>query len=389
MDEFDITMKSRVIFSLGASGRVGRVAREFDAHRAMIVTDPGIQKAGLDTLLVESLKREHIETSIFTQVEPNPTSQNVEDGLTMAREFYPDIIVALGGGSSLDAAKAVNMLRCRGGKIADYGGMLTGGSKLPPLIAIPTTAGTGSEVSPFILISDSVTHAKIVIRDIHMIPDVAILDPILTTSMPRKITIYTGVDALAHGIEAFVAKGSQPFSQALALEAIRIIYGTLPGVLERPENLDGRGQMLIASNLAGLAFTLSYLGLAHSLANPLTRVTGMAHGMAVGLTLPYVIMFNEPVAHDDYARIAGLVLGGEAPSDPKEATLALASSLTKFLVRLNLPENLKRAGVPADCLAEMAEEALRQATVRSNPREANLEDLNALYRHAYEGPWFS
>jgi len=119
----------------------------------------------------------------------------------MAREFYSDIIVALGGGSSLDAAKAANMLRCRGGKIADYRGMLTGGSKLPPLIAIPTTAGTGSEVSPFILISDSVTHAKIVIRDIHMIPDVAILDPILTTSMPRKITIYTGVDALAHRIE--------------------------------------------------------------------------------------------------------------------------------------------------------------------------------------------
>jgi alcohol dehydrogenase class IV len=266
--------------------------------------------------------------------------------------------------------------------------MLTGGSKLPPLIAIPTTAGTGSEVSPFILISDSVTHAKIVIRDIHMIPDVAILDPILTTSMPRKITIYTGVDALAHGIEAFVAKGSQPFSQALALEAIRIIYGTLPGVLERPENLDGRGQMLIASNLAGLAFTLSYLGLAHSLANPLIRVTGMAHGMAVGLTLPYVILFNEPVAHDDYARIAGLVLGGEAPSDPKEATLALASSLRKFLVRLNLPENLKRAGVPADRLAEMAEEAIRQATVRSNPREPNLEDLKALYGHAYEGTEF-
>jgi alcohol dehydrogenase class IV len=388
MDEFDITMKSRVIFSLGASRRVGRIVREFDAHRAMIVTDPGIQKAGLDTLLVESLKREHIETSIFTQVEPNPTSQNVEDGLTMAREFYPDVIVALGGGSSLDAGKAVNMLRCRGGNIADYRGMLTGGSKLPPLIAIPTTAGTGSEVSPFILISDSVTHAKIVIRDIHMIPDVAILDPILTTSMPRKITIYTGVDALAHGIEAFVAKGSQPFSQALALEAIRIIYGTLPGVLERPENLDGRGQMLIASNLAGLAFTLSYLGLAHSLANPLIRVTGMAHGMAVGLTLPYVILFNEPVAHDDYARIAGLVLGGEAPSDPKEATLALASSLRKFLVRLNLPENLKRAGVPADRLAEMAEEAIRQATVRSNPREPNLEDLKALYGHAYEGTEF-
>ena len=185
MNEFDITMKSRVIFSPGASGGVGRIAREFDAHRAMIVTDPGIQRTGLDAPLVESLKREHIEISIFAKVEPNPTTENVEEGVALARESSPDVIIALGGGSSLDTGKAINLLRTRGGKIADYRGILTEGSKLAPLIAIPTTAGTGSEVSPFVLISDHVTHAKIVIRDIQMIPDVAILDPILTTSMPR------------------------------------------------------------------------------------------------------------------------------------------------------------------------------------------------------------
>jgi alcohol dehydrogenase len=385
MDEFDIMMKSRVVFSPGASGRVGVIAREFNAHRVMIVVDPGIQKAGLDSLLVESLKREHIEISIFAKVEPNPTIVNVEQGVELARAFSPDMIIALGGGSSLDAGKAINMIRTRGGKITDYRGMVTRGSKLPPLIAVPTTAGTGSEVSPFILISDPVTHGKIVIRDIHMIPDVAILDPTLTASMPRSITTSTGVDALAHGIEAFVAKGSQPFSQALALEAIQIIYITLPKVIEQPDNIEASGKMLVASNLAGMAFTLSYLGLAHSLANPLTRVAGMAHGMAVGLMLPYVILFNEPVAHKDYARIASLIFGSQSPSDPKEATRKLASSLKTFLAGLDFPENLRKAVVSKDSLKEMAEEAIHQATARSNPREASLEEIIELYRHAYEG----
>jgi alcohol dehydrogenase len=385
MDKFDITIKSRVIFSPGASGGVGVIAREFNAHRVMIVVDPGIQKAGLDSLLVESLKREHIEISVFTRVDPNPTTQNVNDGVAFAKEFSPDVIIALGGGSSLDTGKAINLLRTRGGKIADYRGLLTEGSKLAPLIAIPTTAGTGSEVSPFVLISDHVSHAKIVIRDIQMIPDVAILDPILTTSMPRQITISTGVDALVHGIEAFVAKGSQPLSQALALEAIEIIYTTLPKVLEQPDHVENRGKMLIASNLAGMAFTLSYLGLAHSMANPLTRVAGMAHGMAVGLMLPYVILFNEPVAHKDYARIASRIFGSQSPSDPKEATRKLVSSLKTFLAGLGFPENLKKAGVSKDSLKEMAEEAIHQATARSNPREASLEEIVELYGYAYEG----
>jgi alcohol dehydrogenase len=385
MDKFDITIKSRVIFSPGASGGVGVIAREFNAHRVMIVVDPGIQKAGLDSLLVESLKREHIEISVFTQVDPNPTTQNVNDGVAFAKEFSPDVIIALGGGSSLDAGKAINMIRTRGGKITDYRGMLAEGSELPPLIAIPTTAGTGSEVSPFILISDPVTHAKIVIRDIHMIPDVVLLDPMLTTSMPHHVTVSTGVDALAHGVEAFVAKGSQPFSQALALEAVQIIYTTLPRVIEQPDHLENRSKMLIASNLAGMAFSLSYLGLAHSMANPLTRVAGVAHGMAVGLMLPYVILFNEPVAHKDYARIASRIFGSQSPSDPKEATRKLVSSLKTFLAGLDFPENLKKAGVSKDSLKEMAEEAIRQATARSNPREATLEDVKALYRYAYEG----
>lgn len=385
MKEFDVVMKSRVIFSPGSSERVGQIVRDWNVRRALVVTDPGIRKAGLDRGVYESLKREAMEIALFSDVEPNPTTENVDQGVQFARGFSPDLIVALGGGSSLDAGKAINVVFCRGGKITDYRGMSSSGKKLLPLIALPTTAGTGSEVSPFILISDAQSHGKIVTRDLHLIPDIALLDPVLTRSMPGWVTASTGVDALVHGIEAFVAKGSQPYSQSLALRAIETIYRTLPHVLERPDDLEGRGKMLVASNLAGMAFALSYLGLAHAMANPLTRVTGIAHGIAVGMVLPYVIRFNEPVAQNEYATIAIQILGNRCPSQPHEATLQMAFSLKRFITSLGLPDSLKAAGIPQDHLDEMAQEAFRQATVRSNPREATLEDLKMLYRDAYEG----
>lgn len=385
MNPFDLNLNFRVIFSPGASGRVGEIAQIYKARRVMIVMDAGIEKAGLQAQLLESLRRHRMEFSIFTEVEPNPTTQNVDAGVTCAKEFSPDLIVALGGGSSLDAAKAINMLRTYGGQIADYRGGLPASSKLPPLVAIPTTAGTGAEVSPFILISDSVSHAKIVLRGAQMTPDISILDPTLTISLPRQVTIITGIDALVHALEATVAKGSPLFSQALGLEAVRMIYTTLPEVVESPGDLDGRGKMIVASNLAGMAFAYSYLGLSHSLANPLTRVAGMVHGMAVGMMLPYIILFNEPVARNDYAALAARILGNRTPSDPREATRRLAASLKEFLGRLGYPPSLKKCGVLRDLIPEMAAEAVIQPSARANPREANLEDIKKLYYQAYEG----
>lgn len=385
MNQFDITMKWRVVFAPGASGRVGELVHGFNAQRVMVVTDQGIQKAGLEGPLLKSLRNEKLDIAVFNKVEPNPTTKNVEDGFAMAKEFRPDIIIALGGGSSIDAAKAINILHTRGGQITSYRGVVTEGSSLQPLIAIPTTAGTGSEVTPFLLISDSGTHAKIVIRDFQAIPDIAVLDPNFTISLPRQTTILTGVDALVHGFESFVAKGTQFYSQALAMEAIQIIYTALPKVVKEPEDLDARGRMLLASNLTGMALALSYLGLAHSTANPLTRVAGMEHGLAVGLMLPYVIQFNEPVASNKYVRIASRILERGGPSEPKEATLNLASSLKKFLINLGFPEDLKKAGVSEESLQEMAEEAFTQATVKSNPREASLEDIMGIYQSAFEG----
>lgn len=385
MNPFDMTIQFRVIFFPGATGKVGEIAQEFNARRAMVVMDPGFQKTGLQAPLLESLDRQTMVVSIFNEVEPNPTTGDVEDGLILAKEFSPDVMIALGGGSALDTAKAINLLRTYGGCLTDFRAGLPGVNKLPPLIAIPTTAGTGSEVSPFVLISDHLSHAKIVIRAAQMIPDVAILDPNLTTTIPHQVTVNTGIDALVHGVEAMVAKGSPPFSQALAMEAVQIIYSSLPRVVERPEDVDQRGRMLVASNMAGMAFTYSYLGLAHSLANPLTQVGGLPHGLAVGMMLPYVILFNATQVKYEYARIARQILGNRTPIDPQGAAERLASTLKTFLVHLGFPENLKKAGISGDTIPGMAEEAMRQATVRSNPREPTLEEIEELYRKAYEG----
>jgi alcohol dehydrogenase len=384
MNPFDLSFHFRVISSPGASGKAGEVVRSCNARRVMVVMDPGIERAGLHARLFESLKRHQVEVSIFTEVQPNPTTLNVEAGVKRANEFSPDMIIALGGGSSIDTAKAVNMLRICGGKLTDYRAGLPA-AKLPPLMAIPTTAGTGAEVTPFILISDSATHAKIVLRGPQMIPRISILDATLTTTLPRQVTTDTGIDALVHSVEAIVAKGSPLFSQALGLESLGIIYRTLPLVIENPANLEGREKMLAASNMAGLAFAYSYLGLSHSLSNPLTRVAGMAHGMAVGMVLPYVILFNYPAAPSEYAAIAARILGNAAPADPKEAAGRLAAAMKEFLRVLGYPPSLREAGISRDRIPEMAEEAILQPSARANPREATLDEIKTLYYRAYEG----
>jgi len=274
MDTFDLQMNFRVVLKNQAQESTAELLGQMGAQRVLLVTDAGIQGAGLDRAYHQALTAKGIETAVFNEVEPNPTTANVEAGLAVAREFGPQAFLGIGGGSVLDCAKGINILLNRGGKMADYAGPQQGGAALLPLVAAPTTAGTGSEVSPFLLISDSETHAKIVCKDWQAIPKVAILDPSLSLTLPPMSTLFAGLDALVHGFESYVAKGSQPYTQALALKSIGLVHQNLPKVMAEPSGVEARGNMLIASNLAGMAFALSYLGLSHSLANALTKMKG-------------------------------------------------------------------------------------------------------------------
>ena len=242
MNPFDLNINCRIIHTQQSSATVSALVTELGANRVFMVTDPGIQALGLHCPLMEEIRRRGAALSLFSQVEPNPTTSNVEHGFAQAREFKPRLVVALGGGSAMDCAKAINILLARGGHVRDYAGSVPGGGPaLLPLVALPTTAGTGSEVSPFLLISDSETHAKIVIRDAQAIPKIAVLDPTLSLSLPPEATLYAGLDAMVHGFESYVAVGSQPYTQALALRAVELIFDNLPRVMSEPSDIEARG----------------------------------------------------------------------------------------------------------------------------------------------------
>lgn len=383
MNPFDLNINCRIIHTQQSSATVSALVTELGANRVFMVTDPGIQALGLHCPLMEEIRRRGAALSLFSQVEPNPTTSNVEHGFAQAREFKPRLVVALGGGSAMDCAKAINILLARGGRVRDYAGSVPGGGPaLLPLVALPTTAGTGSEVSPFLLISDSETHAKIVIRDAQAIPKIAVLDPTLSLSLPPEATLYAGLDAMVHGFESYVAVGSQPYTQALALRAVELIFDNLPRVMSEPSDIEARGGMLVAANMAGMAFALSYLGLAHSLANALTKVAGVPHGKAVGMMISRVIRFNGEAAGEQYFKLAGHLLGRQCPDQPYAACEALANLVHCFGTSLGMPDRLGQIGIRAEQVPALVDEALRQATIKSNPRNPSAGELEILLRAA-------
>jgi len=382
MGVFDLNMKFRIINTLQSDTAVCSLAVEMGVRRVFMVVDPGIQVLGLDRPMVEALEKSGVALSLFSRVEPNPTLRNVEEGLAQAREFKPELLVAIGGGSSLDCAKAINILYNRGGRLQDHVGAAPGGKALLPLVALPTSAGTGSEVSPFMLVSDTESHAKIVVREPDAIPRVAVLDPTFTRSLPPKATLYAGLDAMVHGFESYVAVGNQPYTQALALQAVELIISNLPRVMAAPSGLEARGNMLIAANMAGMAFSLSYLGLAHSVANALAKVAAVPHGMAVGMMLSSVIRFNSRDMSGEYHKLAGHLLGPKCPERADEACEALADFVHSFGVRLGMPATLGEIGIKNEQVPLLVEEALRQPTIKSNPRKPTSEELRVLLEAA-------
>ena len=302
---FDFRPRTRVIYGTGSLERVGELAAELGGRRVLVVSDPGIELAGYAGRAVESLTNAGLASVVFTEVEQNPTTKHVDAGLAFAKEHAVDLIVGLGGGSAMDCAKGVNFLLTNSGQMKDYWGVGKATKPMLPLIAIPTTAGTGSEAQSFALIADAETHQKMACGDPKAAAAVAILDSELTLSQPALVTSVTGVDAVAHAVETWVTKKRNPISQVYSREAWRLLSSNLPRVLTDPDDLDARAGMLLGANLAGTAIENSMLGIAHSCANPLTAHFDVIHGAAVGLMLPAVVRFNAAEVADDYADLIG------------------------------------------------------------------------------------
>jgi alcohol dehydrogenase len=359
----------RVVFHPGALADLGAIAKAEGARRVLLVSDPGIVEAGHVERAMRSLYRAGIVARLFDGVHENPTTDHVNRGLVIARKFDIDFIIGLGGGSSMDCAKGINFLLTSGGRMKDYWGVNKAEKAMLPLIAIPTTAGTGSEAQSAALITDPETHAKMACWDQKAAARVAILDPELTATQPRKVAAATGIDAVSHAVETAGTTKRNDASRALSTEAWRLLSGAFARSLQDPSDAAARERMLLGAHLAGCAIENSMLGAAHACANPLTARYNVVHGHAVGVMLPHVVRFNSSNGQRPYA-------------DLSDDVAALARTLTELLAAGDIPATLREHGVKETSLDDMADMAAKQWTATFNPRKVGAAELRTIYEAA-------
>lgn len=371
VSNFDFRPLGRVIFEAGSLPRLGEIARQLGGSHALLVTDPGLKASGHPQRAESSLREAGLAVTLFDGVKENPSEIEVAEGTARAKSAGIDLIVAVGGGSTMDCAKGINFILTNGGKMADYWGHDKASQPMLPSIAVPTTSGTGSEAQSYALITDPVTHRKMACGDKKAAFQVSILDPDLTITQPRSVTAVTGIDAIAHAIESYVCTKANPYSRMASSAAFRHLDAHFETVLKNPAHRQARAGMQIGSHFAGTAIENAMLGIAHSLANPLTAHFDVVHGAAVGLMLPHVIRFNASITDDDYLELTG-----------RKSEL-LVDRIISLIRAAELPVQLSELNIPNDALPRLAREAKQQWTATFNPRPATESDLLSLYEAAW------
>ena len=377
IDGLDHTPGTRLVCGPGSASCLGEMVKELGGSRVLLVSDKGLARAGHVQRVEAILKNAGLATITFTDVNENPTTDDVNLCLAVANTFTPDLIIGLGGGSSIDTAKGCNFLYTNGGSMADYHGKDKASRPMLPFIAVPTTHGTGSETQSFALIADAKTHMKMACGDPKALPRIAVLDAELTLTLPKDVSAVTGIDAVSHAVESFVCNKRNDISTAYAKEAFRLAISNYDQTILSPDDVEARGAMLLGAAYAGLAIENSMLGAAHSAANPLTAHKNITHGHAVGLMLPHVVRYNAQDAqtanlYEELAQAAGLT-----------GVDALIEKLTHLLSLAGLAINLKNMTVPRDLIPTLAGEAASQWTAGFNPRKIDAKGFVALYEAAY------
>src|ERR1700691_599941 len=359
-----------ILFGAGAVGRLPEELSKRGISRPLLVTDAGLAR----TPVFERVLSLAPGAVVFASVEPNPTERNVLDGLAIYQQNRCNGIVGLGGGSPLDAAKAIRLKVTHELPLAEYDDLLNGGDRIsanmPPYIAIATTSGTGSEVSRSTVITIARTHRKTVIFSPHLIPTLAIADPELTLDLPPQLTAGTGMDAFTHNVEAYISKGYHPICDAIALSGARMVWENLPRVMADPRDLESRSQMMMASIMGAIAFQKG-LGAVHSLAHPLSSDCGMHHGTANAVLLPFVLEYNRPTVALRLKDLEAQFGGGE-----------IAAQVRDLNRRVGIAPRLCDYGVREAALPALADKAIQDGCHQLNPRPCTREDLLALYRAA-------
>ncbi len=372
-----------IVFGNGSRKLIGRYAQQFQATRVLVVSDEGVKKAGWTKDVTDSLLNAGLEYELFIQVIPNPRSEEVMEGAEIFRSKKCDLIVSVGGGSPMDCAKGIGIVGSNGGHIHDYEGVDKIQYPIPPLLFIPTTAGTSADVSQFCIISRQDIKVKIAIISKALVPDLALIDPEVCLSMDNYLTACTGMDAMVHAIEAYVSAGAGPLTDLYAREAVLLLNKHLLEVVRDPENILLREKIMLASMQAGMAFSNASLGAVHAMAHSLGGMLDLPHGECNSLLLEHVVRFNYPYAENRYRELLDIFMPDwkrvQTKFSPRET---LAGYISDFRGKLQIDKGLSDKGVGSSDIHLLAEKAIKDACMLTNPRKATKEDIETVFREA-------
>lgn len=370
------------VYGIGALNLIGRYAKNFGAKKTLVVTDPGVVQAGWLKKALDSLDAEHIPWAVFQGVTANPKDYEVACGVECYRENECDVIVAVGGGSPVDCAKAIGIASANGKDVLTFEGVDEVPMPDPPLICVPTT-GSSADVSQFAIIVDSLRKLKIAIISKTVVADVSLIDPETSTTMPAELTAYTGLDALVHAIEAYVSNASSPMTDINALAAMPLLAKNLIPAMEYPKNIEYRNNMMLGSLLAGMAFSNASLGLVHSMAHSLGGLLDSPHGLCTALLLDHVVDFNyqaEPERYDQIGLAMGLELSGFNADGRKKALLDRIGELRKSA---GIDTTLGALGAAKHDIRQLSINAYNDPCSATNPRQASMREIEELYEKAF------
>ncbi len=382
MESFSFSIPQNVVFGGGSLAKLTQLAKMLYKNRALIISGPHLNKTGMVEECRKLLLAAGVESSAFTETEGNPCTKTVDRAVAAFRDSKAEFIVALGGGSPLDVAKAAAVLASYGGNIADYEGSGKVLGPTVPVIAIPTTAGTGSEVTAFSVITDHDRNYKLTVASNYLIPAYAIVDSKLIWSVPKDVASACGIDAMIHALEAYVSLASSPFSDMFALKALELIGGNIRAYVLERGNEEAAEAMMLGSLFAGIAFSHARLGNVHAMSHPVSAFYNVAHGVANAILLPVVAAFNQPADtgkyFDIYERVAKTpVAKAQFSSD------MLAKELLNLNAKLGIPARLRDVGVKEESFEAMAKDAMKSGNILVNPRSTAFVDIVNLYKKAF------
>ncbi len=386
MDSFKMISVRTSFYGEGAVENIGDVISARNLKRALIITDEFMYSSGLIDRIKGILINNGVEAGVYKGVLPNPTVDIVNEALKSARDFSADCLISVGGGSQIDTAKAVGIILANGGDVRDYEGVSKSKYRTVPIAVVNTTAGTGSEMTSFYVITDTKTHSKMVMTDTNCMVSIAINDPELMVSMPPSLTAFTGLDALTHAIEAVFSKKANPLSDKDGLWAITTISEFLPRAYKDGNDMEARTMMAYAASVAGVAFSNAGLGIVHSMAHALGGKYNLPHGMCNALLLPYVLEFNgqNKSTHLNFQKIAkALNIKGSNWFPPYRCMLETVEYIKKMCQTLGVPKRLSVLNVENHGFLELAKLAIEDTCTQTNPVDVTLEDIISIYRKAY------